>query len=378
MISEASNFSFIKVNSELEALLLEAKLINEHQPKYNSISKDDKHPLYIRITKEEFPRVITARKIAKDGKNLAFFGPFPSSKNVYLVLRSLRRIFPYSDHKLGKRSCLYSHIGLCNPCPNVIIQDKNKLILKRQYLENIRKIKSILSGKIDIVKKGLDSEMIVLSRAQKYEEAKLVRDQIKRLEYITQPRIPSEFYLQNPNLSEDLRQKELTELKKLLDASFSIQSLQSSKLHRIECFDIAHLAGVSPTASMVVFIDGEADTHEYRHFKIRQTNTQSDYDSMREVATRRLKQSWDTPDLIIVDGGVGQVNVFRKIIKDIPIVGIAKGPDRLILSEKSNSSKTGKIRLTGAALLLVQRMRDEAHRFARRYHHRLILKGLAL
>lgn len=365
MIAEANNFSYINVNSELEALLLEAKLINSYQPKYNSISKDDKHPLYIRITKEEFPRVITARKIAANEKNIAFFGPFPSSRNVYSVLRSLRRIFPYSDHKLGKRPCLYSHIGLCSPCPNEITQSSDKALLKKKYLANIRKIKSILNGRIDIVKKDLDRQMNDLSKKQKYEEAKLVRDQIQRLEYITQPRVPTEFYIQNPNLKEDVRRSELLELQKLLVGSFKIESL-----HRIECFDIAHLAGASPTASMVTFIEGEADKSEYRHFKIRQNKTQSDYDSMREVARRRLKQAWDKPNLIIVDGGVGQLNVFKSIIKGIPIVGIAKGPDRLILNEKE------KVRLSGPTLSLVQRIRDEAHRFARRYHHTLISKSL--
>lgn len=365
MVTEADNLTFIEVGSEFEALLLEAKLINTHKPHYNIISKDDKHPLYIRITKEEYPRIITARKIAANEKNIAFFGPFPSTRNVYSVLRSLRRVFPYSDHKLSSRACLYSHIGLCSPCPNEIEKSEDKELLKKKYLRNIRKIKSILSGNIDSVKKELTKEMESLSKKQMYEQASRVRDQIQKLEYITQPRIPTEFYLQNPNLTEDLRQKEILKLKEILDPFFSIQTLR-----RIECFDIAHMAGAYPTASMVVFIDGEADKTEYRHFKIRQTKTQSDYDSMREVASRRARQTWEKADLIIVDGGLGQVNAFRKIIKGIPVVGIAKNPDRLIINEKV------KIKLDSFALRLVQRIRDEAHRFARRYHHKLLSKSL--
>ena len=160
MISDAQELSFIQVGSELEALLLEARLIRSYKPKYNIISKDDKHPLYIQITKEKYPRVITVRKIDLESEpSLANYGPFPSSKNVRSVLKMIRRIFPYSDHKLGKRPCLYSHIGLCDPCPNEIVQSTQYLVLRKKYLKNIRSIKSILDGHIDEVKKNLEKEM---------------------------------------------------------------------------------------------------------------------------------------------------------------------------------------------------------------------------
>ena len=114
MIKEADKFSFVRVNSELEALLLEASLVKKNQPKYNFVLRDDKHPLYIKITREKYPRVLTARKIEENlsagGKNIAFFGPFPSSTNVKCVLRILRKILPFSDHKLGKRECLYNNL----------------------------------------------------------------------------------------------------------------------------------------------------------------------------------------------------------------------------------------------------------------------------
>lgn len=360
MVSLANFLSYIRVESEFESLLLEAKLIRKYMPHYNILAKDDKHPLYIQITKELYPRVLTARKTSENDSNLAFFGPFPSSRNVYSVLRMIRRIFPYSDHKLGKRACLYSHIGLCNPCPNSIQMLNDKLQManeRKKYLKNIRKIKSILEGNIDQVKKELEKEMDLASKNQDFEKAATVRDQITRLEYITKPQIPSEFFIQNPNLYEDIRSKELKELGKLVHIK---------NLKRIECFDNAHLAGTNATASMVVFIDGEAEKSEYRHFKIRQTNGQSDYDSMAEIAKRRARHfdDWGIPNLIIVDGGKGQLSSF---VINAPIVGIAKHPDRLIVGEE-------KIKLEGPALNLVQRMRDEAHRFARRYHHHLISK----
>ena len=161
MIGEATHLSYIQVSSELEALLLEARLIRAYMPRYNIAAKDDKHPLYIAITDDLYPRVISCRKPSTvDYKQI--YGPFPSSRSVYTVLRMLRRIFPYSDHKLGKRACIYSHIGLCNPCPNEIVHNTERVhhfvdkVLRTIYLKNIRSIKSILDGHIDKVKKGLE------------------------------------------------------------------------------------------------------------------------------------------------------------------------------------------------------------------------------
>lgn len=350
MIAEADKLKFIQVTSELEALLLEAKLINKIKPKYNSIAKDDKHPLYIVITKEHLPRVITSRKSGD-------FGPFPSSTTIHYVLRMLRRIFPYADHKIGKHKCIYAHLGLCNPCPNEIVHSTKYLVLRKKYLKNILMIRKILSGKIRSVQLNLEKEMLAYSKNQKFEEASKIRDQIKKLEYITQPIIPSDFYLENPNLKEDIRKSELNKLSKLV---------KIKNLHRIECYDIAHLSGIYPTASMVVFIDGEPEKSMYRHFRVRQVKSNSDFDSIKEISVRRAKNSWGNPDLIIVDGGVGQVKSFKS---KFPVVGIAKNPDRLIVNNQ-------KIKLSSEVLNLVSRIRDEAHRFARRYHHILISKSI--
>jgi excinuclease ABC subunit C len=353
MVTEADNITYLKVDSEFEALLLEAKLIRLNQPKYNSALKDDKHPLYITITKDEFPRVVTSRASGD-------FGPFPSSTNVKQVLKMIRRIFPFSDHKIGKRQCLYSQIGLCNPCPSTIKDEANKA----KYLSNIRRARAILKGNVKKVKGDLEKDMSMLSKQNRYEEAIEIREKIKRLEYITQPRIPIDSYLLNPNLLEDVRVSELRELKTIIQKTSEIRL---KKLRRIECYDVSHIGGSFPTASMVVFTNGEADKSEYRHFKIRQKASQSDYDSIKEVARRRARQSWPEPDLVIIDGGVGQVKSFNS--KHF-VVGIAKNPDRLIIGKE-------KIKLAGLSLSLVQRMRDEAHRFARRYHHKLISINLA-
>ena len=381
MMSEAESVSFIKVASELEALLLEAKLIKLYQPKYNIISKDDKHPLYIKITKEKYPRIITVRKTdLKNSPSLATYGPFPSSGSVRSVLKTIRRIFPYSDHKIGKRPCLYSQIGLCNPCPNEI--ESNKYPLKKQiqtgkYKTNIKHIKAILNGNISAVKKALEREMKTFSEQENYEGAIEIRNKIRGLEYVTGPRTSIDSYLENPNLVQDIRDKELKELSLILKKNLGIKPIA-----RIECFDVAHLQGVEAGASMVTFLDGVPDKKYYRHFKIRQKKGQDDYQSMREVSERRKKHlgDWGRPDLIIVDGGVGQLSIFLKEFKEenVPVIGLAKRFETLVIPvEKFGTVQMEKIRLQkGPALNLVQRIRNEAHRFAQAYHHKLFTRSL--
>jgi len=372
MVSEADNMTYIEVTSDLESLLLEADQIRKNKPKYNILLKDDKHALYIVITREEFPRVLAVRKLLSNHYSLiSIFGPFPNSTNVKTILKMIRKVFPFSDHKIGKKPCLYNHLGLCSPCPNSIINSELQMTNERQeYKRNIRNIKLVLSRKFNTVRKSLEIEMNNFSKQQKYEEAAIIRERIKTLDYITQERIDTQEFLQNPNLVDDIRKEELENLRTLL----TVHGSQSTNLHRIECFDIAHLSGVSATASMVVLTNGEKDNTEYKHFKVKQKNGQSDYDSMKEIAIRRANNisKWPKPNLIIVDGGLGQVKIFNAIFSklDIPVVGIAKHPDRLVFPDGT------KVRLQGLTLQLVSRIRDEAHRFARRYHHLLLSKKL--
>ncbi|MEK7112147.1 MAG: hypothetical protein AAB875_02365, partial [Patescibacteria group bacterium] len=194
----------------------------------------------------------------------------------------------------------------------------------------------------------------------------------------------SQAFLQNPNLSVDLINKEIKDLRTLLVNC----KLKIVNLSRIECFDVAHLAGTSPTASMVTFINGEADKSLYRHFRIRQEKGADDISSLREVAKRRAKHfgSWGSPDLIMVDGGKTQVSAFCEVLKEInipnisniPVVGLAKKFETLIIPVTKGKKLTFIERKVakGSVLNLVQRMRNEAHRFARRYHHHLIRKSL--
>lgn len=377
LIKNTKNLSYYIVSSELEALLLEAKLIRKYKPKYNSDLKDDKRPLFIVITNDYFPFIKTTRRI--EGKIRSSYGPFPNSGNVNRVLKMVRKIIPFSDHNPGNKVCFNSHIGLCKPCPSEIVNTDNSLRkkeLRKYFLRNIRLTKKLLDGKFNLVRKNLLKEMDEYSKNEDYENAKDLREKIQLLDYITQPVTPVENYIKNPNLIIDIRKEELDELLSILKEYIELKSVQ-----RIECYDVSHISGENTTASMVTFIDGEADKSLYRHFRVRQKNSRSDTDSLREALSRRVKylKSWGIPDLIIVDGGKGQVSVFLDILKDkhIPIIGLVKRHETLIIPVKENGKLIYKEKglLSGPAKNLVQRLRNEAHRFARRYHHNLVKRN---
>ena len=382
MLASANFISYIPVTSELEALLLEARMVKLFKPQYNSALKDDKSPLYIKVTDDYYPAVLTARVDQLKKGTKASYGPFPSSNNVRFVLKSLRRIFPFAEHKLGKRKCIYAHIGLCRPCPNEIENEKNakeRKSLRRRYLANIRYLREVLSGGVERVKKDLRKNMKKASFLENYEEALGYREAINKFNYITQPITDVGEFLKNPNLAEDIRSRELQSLKVLLEKN----AIQSSKLSRIECYDIAHLAGTNPTASMVTFINGAKDPSLYRHFRIRRAKAFDDISALSEVAKRRINylKSWGKPDLIVVDGGKGQVSIFRNTFEKegIPVIGISKRREALVIPKKKYATSTFVeiILKPGHILSLISRLRDEAHRFARRYHHKLVSKTLS-
>lgn len=377
MMHEAEIFSFIQVGSEFEALLLESALVKKNRPKYNIELKDDKSPLYIGVTKEIYPRIITYRQTQLDEKKdelKEIYGPFINGRSARSVLKRIRKAIPFSTHRPTKRACIYAEIGLCNPCPSVIenTQDpvlKNKL--KKKYQRNIRNIQKILDGDIRSVQRQLEKELKEYSEKEEYELAQQVHRSITILNSMIEPRPEIGSYIENPNFLEDIRDKETRHLIKILTPYFNLQ-----KLERIECYDIAHLAGTFPTASMVTFINGDPDKTYYRHFKVSDKDKNNDVDSMRSILERRMKHldDWGKPDLVIVDGGKGQLSAALEVLsEEFPVIGLAKRLETLIIKTENGFEE---IRPKGPALMLLQRIRDEAHRFARRYHHRLVSKAL--
>lgn len=379
MMRKAKYLSFITVNSEIESLILEANLIRREKPQYNLELKDDKRPLYIKITKEKYPRVLTARKIENDKSIQNIYGPFPSSKNVNNVLKIVRKIFPYSTHRLGKKACLRSQIGLCDPCPNDIENspDRLKYVLRKKYLKNIKYVKKFLDGDFVKIKYLLKKDLDEQSKNENYEKALETKNKLEQINYITQPIIDTDEYIKNPNHLTDIKKRELKNLSNILGKYFR----NISEIKRIECYDVAHIQGSFPTASMVTFINGFPETSLYRRFKILQEKKQSDTDSLNEVAKRRQKHliDWGVPDLMIIDGGKGQVSSFLKVFTNtIPIVGVAKREETLVIPVYESTVDIHYIeeKLKEEALYIVQKLRNEAHRFARSYHHKLIEKEL--
>lgn len=373
LLANSSSVGCIPVTYELEALLLEAELIKKYLPRYNSRAKDDKHPLYIKITGGEFPKVVTSRREREAGAT--YFGPFPRASTTREVLRDLRKIFPFcSQKRTGKKPCFYSHLGLCKPCPAAILKVRNNALrkkLKRQYRQNIRGIIMVLSGKIQKLVEFLRREMVRAAKTKHFEEAAQIRDQIKGLTYVTTPYISPGVYLEHPGFIEELRKNEITALRGILSPWFQ------NDLRRIEYLDVAHIAGEAATASLVTFLNGEPEKSLYRRFKIQTRKTQDDFSMMQEVVKRRLKhcEDWGMPDLLVVDGGKPQVSAAKSVLGDIslPVVGFAKRFEEIVL-HSGGRFHIVRLKVGEPALNLLRRLEHEAHRFARAYHFKLRLK----
>lgn len=363
LVSQIRSIETIQTASELDALLLEARLIHTYQPKYNVVLKDDKSPLYILLTlSETLPHVFLLRKSdlpKKMKKKDAVFGPFQSAGVVRSLMRQLRHIVPYCTQKrrTGK-PCFYAHIGLCNPCPS----DKNTK--PRNYRKNIIRLKNILLGKEERVRLELEKEMRELAKEERYEEAAIIRGHLSNLYGLLQKQYDPMLYLQSDAAVEDIYKKEL-------DALSQILSLPN--LHRIECIDISNTQGSYATGSLVVLTEGHIDTQAYRRFRIRRKQAPNDFAMMKEVVKRRFSHpEWPNPDLLVIDGGKGQVRAAHEA--PVPIIGLAKRFEEIIVPQGS-SFKVIRLDLTSPALNVLRRIRDEAHRFAIRYHRLLRSRG---
>lgn len=387
LVRQIADLDFIEVETELEALILEAELIKKHNPKYNVALKDDKSTLHIVVRNEKvkkrgriikLPRVITA--YATDlKKSDRVYGPYPHANVTRYLLRSLRKMFPFRDCSEGKFRkyhglnvpCFYGHIGLCSaPCTDTISVE--------EYRKDVKRLQKLLEGKSPRLFKSLEKGMHKLSKEQRYEEAAEKRDLLRKIKYISNSfRDPGE-YLDNPYLVEDLVSQSLDELVSNIPYLRKIPQ-------RIECYDISNLFGKDATGSMVVATDGRVDKREYRRFRIRFKHSPDDYEMMREVLRRRFRRErsksknikkWGLPDLIVIDGGKGQVSAAVAVLEeyklDIAVVGLAKRHETIVLSDFSEVN----LLKNNQGLRLLQKLRDEAHRFAKKYHMQLRLRRI--
>lgn len=376
IVNQADNIETIAVETEFQALLLESELIKKYRPKYNVIWKDDKSYLYITITiNDEYPKIFLVRKhdIKENNKKALYFGPFSSTKIAENLISEIRKIIPFcTEKKLSNKPCFYSKIGLCHPCPNIIENTKDKEVkkqLKRQYKNNIKKIIDIFNGKITRILDDFYKKLKKLTSEENYEKAIEIRDKIFRLEKLLNNPIQEEEIINDDHKSLILL---LSELKKYFP--------QIKKLSRIECYDISNLQNQFQVASMVVMTEGKIDKKEYKRFKIKNHNLSSDFERIKEVLERRFKNDWPLPDLLVIDGGRPQVKIVLEILKnfnkDIPVIGIAKNPDRLIIGQEN--FLTVKFPQTHKGFNLIRLLRDEAHRFAKKYHLKIRNKNFLI
>jgi len=360
LVSQISSVETKIVGSEIEALILESSLIKKFRPKYNSQLKDDRSYLYICISKEAFPKVFTAHS-SNLPQNADIFGPFPDASAVKSILKTLRHLFPfYGLRKHPKNACLYCHLGLC-PGPNPD---------KIQYRQNISKIKKLLNGHTHSLAKSLKKDMLQASKNENFENASLIKKQLDSLNYIISGWHNLKNMFSDISLPEDKQSQAILELKNTLKPYLTLKNI-----NRIEAYDISQMGNKYFVASMVVWQNGEIDHSEYRKFKIRSKSSPDDQFMMKEAVYRRLKHpEWTSPDLLLLDGGKPQVSAVSSVC-NLPIIGLAKKEETIIIKH-SDSWVEIKLPPKSQTLLLLKRLRDEAHRFANKYRRELMKKEL--
>jgi len=353
LVSQIKDIEYKPTHSEAEALLLEAGLIKKYQPRYNVELRDGKSYPLVKISNESSPCVSICRpKKKQDG---IFFGPYTNAGLLREALQIIRKVLPFRTCKnLPKRSCLDYHLRLCPaPCLGNISQKK--------YQQTIHHLKLLLEGRQEALYEDLKRKMQQESAKKKYEAAAHLRDQMQSIAFLySSSGVKSYLY-------------EAQQLKEVLHLPVAPE--------RIEALDISHISAQGAVGSLVYFYKGKPDKNNYRRFRIKEVRGNNDYQMLAEVARRRYSRLKNEggilPDLIVVDGGKGQVSAVKKELDnlnlDIPILGLAKAKEEIFLPKKKNPIV---LSADSPGLQLLQRLRDEAHRFAQSYHHILRRKDL--
>lgn len=354
MVTKIAAIDYLEQPTAIEALFLEANLIKRHQPHYNVLEKDDKSFSYLVITDEEYPRPFLLR--ASDfndtsaGQYKAVYGPFKSARAVRASLDIIRRAIPWSTCAPGqRRPCFYVHL---KQCPGVCVD----AITSKDYAKIIRDLMAFFEGhRLEIVRR-YRKDMLAASKAQKYELAGELRNRVRALEHIRDIAVLA---------ADDRRQ------------TTDDRGEGVGILGRLEAYDISNISGTSGTASMVVFKHGTPVKALYRKFKIRDVLGADDYASLREVLRRRFRHrehGWEWPDLILIDGGIGQVNSALEVVRKletariIPVIGMVKGPDRKREDMVVPPAFAGLATTLEKHKDILVNARDESHRFAIAYH----------
>ena len=368
-LHEIADVEYVEAESEVDALLMESRLIKDIQPRNNKSQKDDKtFPYLVITTRDDYPRVEVTRDPPAKGAKL--FGPFPSAHSLRGAIQILQRVFKFRtctlDIQEGEerwkwfRPCLLASIDQCTaPC--------NLRISKEEYRKDIKRLQMFLEGKKKRLLKQLEKEMHAASESLNFEEAARFRDELNLLQSLDErgeldEHVQPEVFYQDPK-------KGLSGLRKIFKLP--------EEPRIIEGVDIAHLGGGETVASLVQFLDGLPFKPGYRRYKIREVKGVDDYRSIHEIVGRRfqrLQQENEVfPDMLLIDGGKGQLNAavaaFRELDIDPPfLLSIAKREELLYVPGAKEGLRLSK---HSFALRLMQYVRDEAHRFAQHYHHML-------
>ena len=389
MVSKIAEFEYITTKTEMEALILECNLIKKYMPKYNVLLRDDKTYPYIKMTlNDDYPRLEKTRIVKKDGSR--YFGPYANASAVNQMVDLLNGIYGLkrcvTDFKLDEKTykpCLNYHI---HQCQGICRGD----VSTEEYIKSVRGVMDFLSGRKKPLVKYLRDKMKKASSELAYEEAAMYRDCISAAEAVLElanseiaRAVRTE--AQKEAVAEDLRKKEEAQKEKKMALSRALHEIVFPNIlyegteYRIEAYDISNTAGADTVGAMVVFEGSKASKKDYRRFKINTATNSDDYGALQEVIYRRFKRGLNgdpgfskLPDIILVDGGIGQVSVVNKVLSamkiDIPVLGMAK----------DDKHRTRALVADGMEIVLKGRrdlykyigsIQEEVHRFAIDYHH---------
>jgi excinuclease ABC subunit C len=372
-VQEIAAADFVEAESEVDALLMESRLIKDIQPKHNRERKDGKSFPYLQITtREDFPRIEVTRTPRSSGVKL--YGPFLSASTLRGAVQVLQRIFKFRTCDLDIeeadtkwqwfRPCLLASIDQCTaPC--------NLRISKEEYRQDVRRLRMFMEGKKKKLLRQMREEMQSASDAREFEQAARLRDEIHFLETLDE-RGEIDTHAQ-PEVFHVDPKKGLVGLKKVL----ALDAVPRT----VEGVDIAHLGGSDTVASVVQFIDGLPFKPAYRRYKIRGVQGVDDFRSLHEVVSRRFRHLAEAdqvfPDLLLIDGGRGQLNAVMQAFEQLKltpptVLALAKREEEIYLPGVDEPLRLSR---HSFSLRLLQYVRDEAHRFAQHYHHLLQSKS---
>jgi excinuclease ABC subunit C len=357
LVAEIDDTDWIVVDTEMDALFLESEMIKRYMPKWNILLRDDKTVCYVRIDmKSEVPYVTMTRNPEDDGAE--YFGPYYGKTAIARALRVLRKIFPYYDKPYDGKKTLNTDLGLT---PGIEVGR----MTPQDYKHSLRRMISYLKGNRKKLVRDVEKLMYEAADNGEYERAAVYRNQFFGLKGLGTKIIFSdkEFL----DISSDQALFDLADMLGLAKPPV-----------RIEGYDISHQSGTNVVGSMVCFINGAADRTKYRRFKLRKQQN-NDTESMNEVLTRRMRHldDWGKPDLIVLDGSVGQLSAVRKICAEagVAVIGRDKSGDhsknarvRIVILEGNEDYRMVELAPDSHIAKLVARIDDESHRFAIQYH----------